>query len=107
MTKPIKAKNLLKNHIFVSVTGSTDSGMLEGVLRGKSGIFPANCVQEVRLRNPDALKQSIVMGASRVAGRREVREQQQELLQDQLQMIQQTTSGQRYFATATRCKTKM
>ena len=83
--------------------------MLEGVLRGQSGIFPAHCVQEVRLRNPESLKQSIVMGASRVAGRREVREQQQqqELHQDQIQMVQQSSGGQRYFATATRCKTKM
>ena len=94
--------------------------MLEGVLRGKSGIFPASCVQEVRLRNPESLKQSIVMGAARVAGRREVREQQQQQeqhLQDQVQMIQPTIGGQqqqqqqqqqqRYFATATRCKTRM
>jgi hypothetical protein len=84
--------------------------MLEGVLRGQSGFFPAHCVQEVRLRNPESLKQSIVMGAARVAGRREVREQQQqqqELHQDQIQMVQQSTGGQRYFATATRCKTKM
>jgi hypothetical protein len=90
------------------VTASTDNGMLEGVLRGQSGFFPAHCVQEVRLRNPESLKQSIVMGASRVAGRREVREQQQqqqqELHQDQIQM---SAGGQRYFATATRCKTKM
>ena len=100
------------------MTGSTDSGMLEGVLRGKSGIFPASCVQEVRLRNPESLKQSIVMGAARVAGRREFREQQQQQeqhLQDQVQMIQPTIGGQqqqqqqqqRYFATATRCKTRM
>ena len=90
------------------MTGSTDSGMLEGVLRGKSGIFPASCVQEVRLRNPDSLKQ--VMGAARVAGRREVREQQQQQLQqpDQGQLIQASSgSQQRYFATATRSKTKL
>ena len=90
------------------MTGSTDSGMLEGVLRGKSGFFPASCVQEVRLRNPDSLKQ--VMGAARVAGRREVREQQQQQQQqpDQGQLIQATAGGQqRYFATATRSKTKL
>ena len=91
------------------VTGSTDSGMLEGVLRGKSGFFPASCVQEVRLRNPDSLKQ--VMGAARVAGRREVRDQQQQQQQqqpDQGQLIQATAGGQqRYFATATRSKTKL
>ena len=37
------------------VTGSTDCGLLEGWLRGDSGYFPANCVQEVRLRNPAAI----------------------------------------------------
>ena len=91
------------------MTGSTDTGMLEGVLRGKTGKFPGHCVQEVRLRNPEALKQAIVMGASRVAGRREVREQQQqqEQIQEQIQILQQSGPGQRYFATATRCKTKM
>ena len=96
------------------MTGSTDTGMLEGVLRGKTGIFPGHCVQEVRLRNPEALKQAIVMGAARVAGRREVREQQQqqeqqqqEQQQEQIQILQQSGSAPRYFATATRCKTKM
>lgn len=37
------------------MTGSTDCGLLEGWLRGDSGYFPANCVQEVRLRNPAAI----------------------------------------------------
>lgn len=38
-----------------AVTGSTDCGLLEGWLRGDSGYFPPNCVQEVRLRNPAAI----------------------------------------------------
>jgi hypothetical protein len=79
--------------------------MLEGVLRGKSGFFPAGCVQEVRLRNPDALKAAGVPG--RVAGRREEREQQQELLHDHLQLMQSGTGSQRLFSTATRGKTRM
>ncbi len=43
-----------------AVTGSTDDGMLEGLLRGRAGLFPANCVQEVKLRNPDAIRQQQV-----------------------------------------------
>ena len=34
--------------------------MLEGLLRGRAGLFPANCVQEVKLRNPDAIRQQQV-----------------------------------------------
>lgn len=37
------------------MTGSTDCGFLEGWLRGDSGYFPPNCVQEVRLRHPAAV----------------------------------------------------
>lgn len=37
------------------MTGSTDCGLLEGWLRGDSGYFPPNCVQEVRLRHPAAI----------------------------------------------------
>ena len=68
-------------HLLLLVTGSTDDGLLEGLLRGKSGLFPARCVQEVRLRNPDALRHhqhAISLAPSpssngRVAGRREQR----------------------------------
>ena len=35
----------------IEVTGSTDTGMLEGSLRGQSGYFPRELVEEVRLRN--------------------------------------------------------
>ena len=87
--------------------------MLQGVLRGQSGYFPAQCVQEVRLRNPESHKMNagapILPNArsmntaglqvgqattgARVPGRRETREQQQ--LQQQ------------HFATAYRHKDKM
>ena len=33
--------------------------MLEGILRGKKGLFPSHCVQEVRLRNPNSVRQAI------------------------------------------------
>ena len=33
--------------------------MLEGILRGQKGFFPSQCVQEVRLRNPNSVKQAI------------------------------------------------
>ena len=34
----------------IQVTGSTDSGLLEGTLRGQAGYFPRHIVEEVRLR---------------------------------------------------------
>ena len=87
--------------------------MLQGVLRGQSGYFPAQCVQEVRLRNPESHRMNAavpllpngrsmnatglqigpVTGGARVPGRRETREQQQ--LQQQ------------HFATAYRHNDKM
>lgn len=60
------------------MTGSTDSGLLEGSLRGQgTGLFPSHCVQEVRLRQgiipPPALPQPPCLSrpTSRVQGRRE------------------------------------
>ena len=90
------------------VIGSTNTGMLEGMLQGKSGFFPAKCVQEVRLRNPESLKANSLASSSspyntsnvvnttpttRVAGRRETREQQQ--------------AQNQHFSTAVRHKDKM
>ena len=82
--------------------------MLEGLLRGKSGYFPAKCVQEVRLRNPDSIRANSITSSSpygtanvnlgpsvRVTGRRETREQQQQSQQQQ------------HFSTAVRHKDKM
>ena len=89
------------------VIGSTNTGMLEGILQGKSGFFPAKCVQEVRLRNPESLKANSLASSSspynnssvgnttpttRVAGRRETREQQ---------------AQNQHFSTAVRHKDKM
>lgn len=60
------------NHLPI-VTGSTDDGMLEGVLRGVTGVFPPHCVQEVRLRNPQAVRESLIAPqVARVQGRREM-----------------------------------
>lgn len=68
---------LHKNSSSFSVTGSTDDGMLEGVLRGVTGIFPPHCVQEVRLRNPQAVRESLIAPqVARVQGRREMMIQQ-------------------------------
>lgn len=72
---------------YLIVTGATDCGLLEGVLRGQgTGLFPAHCVQEVRLRHTN-----IPLGPTptrdgriRVLGRRE--------------------SQHTYFATAPRLK---
>ncbi|XP_050736843.1 SH3 and multiple ankyrin repeat domains protein 2-like isoform X5 [Eriocheir sinensis] len=58
---------------ILEVTGSTDDGMLEGVLRGVTGVFPPHCVQEVRLRNPQAVRESLIAPqVARVQGRREM-----------------------------------
>ncbi|XP_047989861.1 SH3 and multiple ankyrin repeat domains protein 3 [Leguminivora glycinivorella] len=61
---------------IVEVTGATDDGFLEGCVRatGAAGLFPAHCVQEVRLRqnkNVQAL-QAGPIHHSRVNGRREM-----------------------------------
>lgn len=73
-------------HFVFLVTGTTDCGLLEGVLHGQgTGLLPPHCVQEVRLQQgvvpPPVLPQpppqqppSIMMGSlttSRVQGRRE------------------------------------
>ena len=36
---------------MIEVVGSTDSGLLEGVLRGRTGLLPRHLVQEVRFRS--------------------------------------------------------
>ncbi|XP_014207682.1 SH3 and multiple ankyrin repeat domains protein 3 isoform X2 [Copidosoma floridanum] len=65
---------------ILEVTGATDCGLLEGVLRGQgTGLFPAHCVQEVRLRHTNiplgqqavAREAAAVANRSRVLGRRE------------------------------------
>ncbi|XP_059486375.1 SH3 and multiple ankyrin repeat domains protein 3 isoform X3 [Neocloeon triangulifer] len=50
---------------IVEVTGATDCGLLEGTCRGRSGLFAAHCVQEVRMR------QNVNSATLRVGGRRE------------------------------------
>lgn len=77
----------IDQNILDTVTGATDCGLLEGVLRGQgTGLFPAHCVQEVRLRHTNIpLGPQIVReGRNRVLGRRE--------------------SQHKYFATAPRLK---
>ena len=61
-------KEMLKyTFLFVAVTSGEDnaSGMLEGILRGQKGFFPSQCVQEVRLRNPNSVKQGAIATAPR------------------------------------------
>ncbi|KAF2359527.1 Talin N-terminal F0 domain [Trinorchestia longiramus] len=43
---------------IVQVSGSTDDGLLEGTTRGVTGTFPPSCVQPVRMRNPQAARDS-------------------------------------------------
>ncbi|XP_052751603.1 SH3 and multiple ankyrin repeat domains protein 3 isoform X2 [Galleria mellonella] len=66
---------------IVEVVGATDEGLLEGAVRGAAGagrpagLFPARCVQEVRLRHANNLHQVLASGPihhSRVTGRREM-----------------------------------
>ncbi|XP_070151300.1 protein shank isoform X7 [Polyergus mexicanus] len=73
--------------LLLTVTGATDCGLLEGILRGQgTGLFPAHCVQEVRLRHTNIPlgPQPARDGRNRVLGRRE--------------------SQHKYFATAPRLK---
>ena len=58
----------------IEVTGSTDTGLLEGTLRGQTGYFPKEAVQEVRLRGAEVPKQDLILPATRVPGRREIRD---------------------------------
>lgn len=65
------------------VTGATDDGFLEGNVRStgnRSGLFPAHCVQEVKLRHSiqpsmivarDARMPASSQSVARVVGRRE------------------------------------
>ncbi|XP_075212417.1 SH3 and multiple ankyrin repeat domains protein 3-like isoform X2 [Lycorma delicatula] len=59
----------------LEVTGATDCGLLEGNLRGETGLFPPHCVQEVRLRQglvpPPPPAAPLQRRNSRVVGRRE------------------------------------
>ncbi|CAH0629100.1 unnamed protein product [Chrysodeixis includens] len=63
---------------IIEVTAATDDGLLEGTVRGSgaTGLFPMQCVQEVRLRqNTQHLHQVLASGPihhSRVTGRREM-----------------------------------
>lgn len=67
--------------VFFSVTGATDDGFLEGTIKtgsGRNGLFPAHCVQEVRLRHHNiqapmmvARDTRQVKTNNRVLGRRE------------------------------------
>ncbi|XP_049825338.1 SH3 and multiple ankyrin repeat domains protein 2 isoform X3 [Aethina tumida] len=81
---------------FIEVTGATDDGYLEGIVKNggnATGLFPAHCVQEVRLRNPNIQTPMMVARDSRqysnnrVVGRRE-----------------STQSSSKHFATQPRTK---
>ena len=52
---------------FSSVTGSTDTGLLEGSLRGQMGLFPASCVQEIRMKMYE--NRNHLVPPSRVSGK--------------------------------------
>ncbi|XP_071056645.1 SH3 and multiple ankyrin repeat domains protein 2 isoform X3 [Onthophagus taurus] len=54
---------------IIEVTGSTDDGFLEGTQKcggGKSGIFPAHCVQEVKFRHHNIHAPMMIAGDARV-----------------------------------------
>lgn len=66
----------------IAVTGATDDGLLEGIIKTggvRSGLFPASCVHEVRLRHHNIQAPMMVARDthqpprtdSRVVGRRE------------------------------------
>lgn len=51
----------------IEVVGSTDCGLLEGYIRGvnRSGFFPAQCVQEVNIRQKNIVNVSTASPAYR------------------------------------------
>ena len=90
-----KETNVLFFVLFFTVTGAEDNhNMLEGILRGKKGLFPTHCVQEVRLRNPNSVRQAIT-----TAPRAQTGLDNSNLSSNHIQ--------QRHFATAQRAKDAM
>ncbi|XP_014240790.1 SH3 and multiple ankyrin repeat domains protein 3 isoform X2 [Cimex lectularius] len=79
---------------LIEVTGATDSGFLEGTLRGEAGLFPAHCVQEAP---PPELGRSTTRRrpSTRIAGRREP------------SPAQQPPMAMKHFATAPRNKKQL
>ncbi|CAG7837356.1 unnamed protein product [Allacma fusca] len=59
---------------IIEVTGSTDTGLLEGSLRGQMGLFPASCVQEIRMKMYE--NRNHLVPPSRTPGRREANSKQ-------------------------------
>ncbi|XP_043229025.1 SH3 and multiple ankyrin repeat domains protein 3-like isoform X1 [Amphibalanus amphitrite] len=49
-SSPLPGHLTIAHGDIIEVSASTDHGMLEGCLDGQLGVFPARCVQEVRLR---------------------------------------------------------
>ena len=96
----------VKAFSFAVTSSGDNNGMLEGLLRGKKGLFPVHCVQEVRLRNPNSVKQLGITTAPRTtngnAGKRFDSTNQQSL-----NSIGGGGSNGRHFATAQRAKDSM
>ncbi|KAB7498006.1 SH3 and multiple ankyrin repeat domains protein 1 [Armadillidium nasatum] len=102
---------------IIEVTASTDDGMLEGCLKGKSGLFPPQCVQEIRLRNPKSVRENIIgrvqsrngsMSSSCLSDTstisapgtsQQIQQQQQQQQQQQYQQPQQYHQTQIYGTT--------
>lgn len=98
--------------MYITVIGATDSGLLEGQLRGAgalTGLFPAHHVQEVRLRHG-------VLPPVMLVAAMQQQQQQPQQCQQEPQFPQQTQQHQRvvgrrehqmsakHFATAPRLK---
>uniref|UniRef100_A0A0A9XJ26 SH3 and multiple ankyrin repeat domains protein 3 n=2 Tax=Lygus hesperus TaxID=30085 RepID=A0A0A9XJ26_LYGHE len=81
---------------MIEVTGATDSGFLEGNLRGESGLFPAHCVQEAP-PPPSDLGRSTTRRrpSTRINNRREP------------SPVAQPVSSMKHFATAPRNKKQL
>lgn len=87
----------------IEVVGSTDCGLLEGYIRGvnRSGFFPAQCVQEVniRQRNITNVSTSTLISYEPAGNEMEVVQQQSQQLQQQTQQPPPEQQRQEHIVT--------
>lgn len=84
------------------VTGATDDGFLEGILKSGSnrvnGLFPVNCVQEVRLRHHHNIQTPMMVARDRQNGTSNGNRS------DGGRVLGRRESTSKHFATAPRVK---
>ncbi|XP_065158607.1 SH3 and multiple ankyrin repeat domains protein 3 isoform X3 [Atheta coriaria] len=87
---------------IIEITGATDDGFLEGILKSGSnrvnGLFPVNCVQEVRLRHHHNIQTPMMVARDRQNGTSNGNRS------DGGRVLGRRESTSKHFATAPRVK---